>query len=75
MLSVPVSAVSAGGAGGGGTGHNVLLCRDPATDRSLVAVVLSWKRTFAKFEVSQSQKRPQLVESAQDTMLNGYLNK
>ena len=36
LLSVPVSA---GGAGGGGAGHNVLLCRDPATDRSLVAVV------------------------------------
>ena len=39
LPSVPVSAVSAGGAGGGGAGHNVLLCRDPATDRSLVPVV------------------------------------
>ena len=48
MLSVPVSAVpavsavsdvSAVSAGGGGAGHNVLLCRDPATDRSLVPVV------------------------------------
>ena len=39
LPSVPVSAVSAGVADGGGAGHNVLLCRDPATDRSLVAVV------------------------------------